>query len=91
MEYGPFNPVCDAGSRGKIEEMEMRFEKAGLISQYDANDAAQRLSRETLQGMAEQMAKRGRVQQLLALTKAVLNHRTSDDGATPSESPDAQE
>lgn len=76
---------------GKIEEMEMRFEKAGLISQYDANDAAQRLSRETLQGMAEQMAKRGRVQQLLALTKAVLNHRTSDDGATPSESPDAQE
>ena len=22
MEYGPFNPVCDAGSRGKIDEME---------------------------------------------------------------------
>ena len=29
-EYGPFNPICDAGSRGKIDEMEAIMTNLGV-------------------------------------------------------------
>ena len=34
MEYGPFNPVCDAGSRGKIDEMEAIMTNLGMGTDY---------------------------------------------------------
>ena len=33
-EYGPFNPICDAGSRGKMREMEAIINNLNLTLEH---------------------------------------------------------
>ena len=48
-EFGPFNPICDAGSRGKVDDMEAIMRNLGLELEYvDLPDAAIGLMNQTL-------------------------------------------